>query len=238
MAGMSSRVRVLAFLGVAALLVLAGVLLPLGQWSESLVTSVRSAGALGALVYAGVYVLATVLWIPGSLLTIGAGFLYGLLGGTLLVLPAATCGAALAFIVGRFAARDWVRAKGRDRPRMAAVYAAIGERGFSIVMLLRLSPLFPFVFLNYALSLTELRLRDYVLASALGMIPGTFLFVYLGTLVTDAAALASGQRPDGGGAQQALFWGGLVATAAVTWWVSRLARQRLERTLAEQSNHA
>jgi uncharacterized membrane protein YdjX (TVP38/TMEM64 family) len=75
------------------------------------------------------------------------------------------------------------------------------------------------------------KLREYVIASAVGMIPGTFLFVYLGTLVTDAAALAAGERPDGGVAEKALFWGGLVITLVATAWISRLARARLDRAL-------
>ena len=209
----------------------AALTLPLGSWAPALVATVREAGAPGAALYGAVYAVATVLWIPGSLLTMAAGFLYGLTGGTLVVLPSAVLGATLAFLVARFVARDWVRARVAHHPRMAAVHAAVGEHGLSMVLLLRLSPLFPFVLLNYALGLTDVKLRDYVLASAVGMIPGTFLFVYLGTLATDAASLAAGTRPDGGLAERALFWGGLVVTLAVTVWISRLARRRLERAL-------
>ncbi|WP_428265853.1 TVP38/TMEM64 family protein [Haliangium sp.] len=224
---MNARLRlVLAAVAVVALAV-AALFLPLGRWALALVESVRGAGALGVVIYGLVYVVATVLWIPGSVLTIAAGFVYGLIGGTLVVIPSSVAGATLAFVIARFLARDWVRARLMRHPRLAAVDAAIGERGFSIVMLLRLSPLFPFVALNYALGLTKVRLRDYVLASVVGMIPGTFLFVYIGTLVTDAAALAAGERPDAGLAQRLLFWGGLVASAAVTVWISRLAQRKL-----------
>jgi len=227
----SRRVIVAAAAALAA--IAAALLLPLGQWGTALLAAVRDAGAAGAVLYGAIYAVATVLWIPGSLLTIGAGFVYGLAGGTMVVLPSAVVGATLAFVIGRFVARDWVRARVSGHARMAAVHAAIGEHGFSIVLLLRLSPLFPFVLLNYALGLTDVKLREYVLASAVGMIPGTFLFVYLGTLVTDAAALAAGERPDGGVAEKALFWGGLVITLVVTAWISRLARARLDRALRQ-----
>lgn len=228
---MASRLRsILAALALAGVIAAAFVL-PLGAWALSLVAAVRDAGAAGAVLYGAIYAVATVLWIPGSLLTMAAGFVYGLIGGTLVVLPSAVVGATLAFLVARFVARDWVRARVARHPRMAAVHAAVGEHGFSMVMLLRLSPLFPFVLLNYALGLTDVKLRDYVLASAVGMIPGTFLFVYLGTLATDAASLAAGTRPDGGLAERALFWGGLVVTLVVTVWISRLARRKLDRAL-------
>ncbi|GAB4567348.1 MAG: hypothetical protein Tsb0020_19840 [Haliangiales bacterium] len=230
---MSARLRLTLAAILATSLAIAAIYLPLGRWALALVELVRGAGALGAALYGAIYALATVLWIPGSLLTIAAGFLYGLVAGTLVVLPSALLGATLAFLVGRFFARDFIRQKVAAYPRMAAVDAAIGERGFTVILLLRLSPLFPFILLNYALGLTDARLRHYVLASAIGMIPGTFLFVYLGTLVTDAAALAAGQRPDGGLAQTLLFWGGLAATATVTVLISRLAKRRLRAALGE-----
>jgi uncharacterized membrane protein YdjX (TVP38/TMEM64 family) len=230
---MSSRRRwLLAALAIAGVIA-AALVLPLGAWALALVAAVREAGVSGAVLYGAVYAVATVLWIPGSLLTMAAGFVYGLAGGALVVVPSAVFGATLAFLIARFVARDWVRARVGRHQRMAAVHAAVGEHGFSMVMLLRLSPLFPFVLLNYALGLTDVRLRDYVLASCLGMIPGTFLFVYLGTLATDAASLAAGTRPDGGIAELALFWGGLVVTLFVTVWISRLARRKLDRALQQ-----
>ena len=110
---------------------------------------------------------------------------------------------------------------------------AIGERAFSIVFLLRLSPLVPFTLLNYFLGLTRARLRDYVLASATGMLPGIFLYVYIGSLVTDAAALAGGQAPEAGVAGKVLLYGGLVATAVVTVLVSRIAKRKLDQEIGQ-----
>lgn len=219
-------------MGAAAGLAAGFVFLPLGEWAVDLVDYVRGAGAPGVLIYALVYIVATVLLVPGSLLTIGAGSVWGLWGGVALVLPASLIGAQLAFFAGRYLARDWVGRKVASKPRLAAVDEAIGGSGFQIVFLLRLSPLVPFALLNYFLGITAARARDYFLASAVGMIPGIFLYVYIGSLVTNAAALSTGETPEAGLWGRVLFWGGLVATLVVTIYVSRLARRKLDEKLA------
>jgi uncharacterized membrane protein YdjX (TVP38/TMEM64 family) len=217
-------------LAVAAL-VAALVLLPVNAWLLALVERIRRAGAWGAVLFVGVYAVATVLAVPASVLTLGAGFAYGPVYGTLLVMVASNLGALGAFLLGRTALRERVARRLEGQPRFTAVDTAVAEQGFRVVFLLRLSPLFPFNLLNYALGLTRVRLRDYVLASLLGMIPGTVLYVYLGSLVTSVAQLTSGQRPDSGPYGRLLFWGGLVATVLVTVYVTRLARRALESTL-------
>src|SRR5207245_7459752 len=151
---------------------------------------------------------------PAAVRRLAAGVVYGARWGTLLVSPASVLGATAAFVLARWVARDWIAARVRPNPRFAAIDEAVGEDGFGIVLLLRLSPLVPFNFLNFALGLSRVRLRDYVLASAIGMLPGTFLYVYLGSLITSAAELARGHRPSGGPWGQVLFWGCLVATIA------------------------
>jgi len=212
-------------------------LLPTRSWVLELAGWVRGAGAAGAAVYAAVYVLGTLMFFPGALLTLAAGFAYGPLWGTLIVWPTATLGSTLAFVTGRFVARDWVAARAARHPRFAALDHAVGRRGFRIMLLLRLSPLFPFNFLNYTLGLTSLKLGDYVLASLVGMLPGTILFVYLGSLVTSASALATGHG-GAGWAGSALYWVGLAATVAVTLLLTRLARRELSRTFGEESGAA
>jgi uncharacterized membrane protein YdjX (TVP38/TMEM64 family) len=117
-------------------------------------------------------------------------------------------------------------------PRFAAIDAAIEHQGLKVVLLLRLSPVFPFSVLNYALGLTGVRLRDYVLGSFLGMLPGTILYVYLGSLVTTAAALGGGGGPSTSG-QRALYWAGLGATLIVTVLMTRLARRALRSALGD-----
>jgi uncharacterized membrane protein YdjX (TVP38/TMEM64 family) len=195
---------------------------------------VHQAGAVGAGVYALVYVLATLLFFPGSILTAGAGFVYGPIWGILLVSPVSVIAATLAFLLGRSVARGWIARRMAGRPRFAAVDAAVGRSGFRIVLLLRLSPIFPFNLMNYALGLTRVRLRDYVLASLVGMLPGTFLYVYLGSLVTSASELLGGTGAHAGGWGQALYWGGLVATVLVTIVVTRVARAALRRAVGEE----
>lgn len=216
--------------GVGVLLLEAALVLPVSQWAEQLVEWVRGAGATGVAVYAGVYITATVLMLPGSLLTVGAGLAYGPVLGTLLVSPVSVTAATLAFLLGRTVARDWVATRtGRDA-RFAAIDAAIGRHGFKIVALLRLSPVIPFNFLNYALGLTGVGLRDYVVGSFIGMLPGTLLYVYLGSLVTSLTALGSNRGP-AGTAQRTLYWAGLGATVVVTLFLTRIARRALDKAL-------
>ncbi len=216
---------------VAAGLLAGLLLLPVNRWAVLLVEWIQGAGALGVVVYALAYVLATLFLLPGSILTAGAGFAYGPVWGTLLVSPVSVLAATLAFVLGRTLARNWVSRRLEQQPRFAAITEAIGQSGFKVVFLLRLSPLFPFNLLNYALGLTPMRLRDYVIASLLGMLPGTFLYVYLGSLVTNASQLLSGRRPSAGVWSQVLYWGGLGATVLVTVLITRIARRALNRAL-------
>lgn len=216
-------------IGVLALLALAtaAYVLPVGKAMLVLVEWTRKAGLAGMAVYAVVYVLAAVFMLPGSVLTLGAGFAYGPLVGTALVSPVSVLAATVAFVLGRTAARGWVARRIAGNPRFAAIDEAVARGGFKIVLLLRLSPVFPFSLLNYALGVSRISLGSFVLASFLGMLPGTFLYVYVGSLVTDASELlSSGHHPRSPWAQ-ALYWGGLVATIAVTVLITRIARRAL-----------
>lgn len=216
--------------GIGALLLEATLVLPLSQWAAQLIDWIRGAGATGVAVYAAVYIAATVLLLPGSLLTVGAGLAYGPVFGTLLVSPVSVTAATLAFLLGRTVARSWVAGRVGNDTRLAAIDAAIGRHGFKIVALLRLSPVLPFNLLNYALGLTGVRLRDYVAASFLGMLPGTLLYVYLGSLVTTVTALGTNRGP-AGTAQQFLYWAGLGATLVATLFITRIARRALDEAL-------
>ncbi len=227
---MSARARKLIAVPVVLGAIAAVYLLPVDRWVLSFVESIRGAGAVGVAVFAIAYVAAALLLLPGSVLTAGAGFAYGPLWGTLLVSPASVVAATLAFVLGRTVARGWIARRIAGSPRFAAVDEAIGESGFKIVLLLRLSPLFPFNLLNYALGLTRLSLRDYVVASALGMLPGTVLYVYLGSIVTSASELAGGGG-HAGAPRSILYWGGLAATLGATWLLTRSARRALSRTI-------
>ncbi len=217
-----------------AVLALAAVafVLPVEERAVQLVEWFRGAGALGAGVFALAYLLATLYLLPGAILTLGAGFAYGPLWGTLLVSPVSVAAATMAFLMGRSLARRWVARRLEGHSRFAAIDRAVGENGFKVVFLLRLSPVLPFNLLNYALGLTRVRLRDYVAASLPGMLPGTLLYVYLGSLATSAGDLANGRGSAAGGWSRIFYWGGLMATILVTMLITRIARRALERAIA------
>jgi uncharacterized membrane protein YdjX (TVP38/TMEM64 family) len=219
---------------VVALLVVARLVDGPGLLRQAL-EATRGLGPLGAALFVGLYVVATVLLLPGAILTLGAGAVFGVVWGALLVSLAATLGATAAFLVGRHLAREWVAARVAGYPAFRAIDEAVGRQGWKIVGLARLSPVVPFNVLNYALGVTRIRLRDYVLASWIGMMPGTLMYVYLGALAADLATLGSG--PAGGRAGTPAEWGlflvGLLATVAVTVYVTRLARSALGRRLGE-----
>ncbi len=196
-----------------------------GDNLPALLEWVRGQGATGAIVFVAVYALATVAMVPGSLLTLAAGAVYGVANGTALVMVGATLGANLAFLVSRYLARPAVESRLRKRPGLATMEAAVAQRGLRVVFLLRLSPLFPFNLLNYALGLTSIRARDYLLACA-GMLPGTLLYVYYGAAGGEAMQLAGGNSSHGPG-WYATMLVGLLATVAVTAMVTRYARAGL-----------
>lgn len=189
----------------------------------------RGSGAVGVAAFVIAYVIATVFLVPGSVLTIAAGFTYGLGWGVVLVAPTAIFAATAAFLVGRLVVRESVTRRFGDSRRFQAIDAAVEQRGAVIVALLRLSPVFPFVVLNYVLSISKVKTRTYIAASAVGMLPGTTLFVYLGSLASTAAEAARGGAGPSG-VRLALLAAGLVATVAVVVIVARLARRELART--------
>ncbi len=230
------KIAVAALIVVALVVVL--VTLPIADWSSRAVEWIRDAGAIGVVAYAVLYVGAAIALLPGSVLTLGAGFAYGAFWGTLLVSPVSTLAATCAFVVSRTFGRSWVERKVAGDPRFARLNRAVERRGLRLVILLRLSPILPFNILNYALGLTSIRTRDYVLGSLIGMLPGTILYVYLGSLVTSASQLASGTLPDAGPAQTAVYWGGLVASIVAAVVVTRMARRALRDELEQAPSSA
>lgn len=202
--------------------------LPVGAWLEDFNHWVGGLGAVGPVVFALVYVVATVALLPGAILTVGAGFVFGLGWGFVAVSAGSTTGAALAFLMGRFLARGKIEAMTRDNPKFRAVDRAIGKKGAKLIMLLRLSPLIPFNLSNYFYGLTAVKFCPYVLASWVGMIPGTVLYVYFGTLGRAGVEAAAGAGGERGPMEWALLTVGLLATFVVTVWVSKIARRALK----------
>lgn len=218
-------------LGVVVLgLFVAAKFLPVEDWLKGFNEWVAQLDVAGVFIFIGVYALASVLLFPASILTIGAGFAFGLWKGFLAVSAGATLGASLAFLIARFVAREKVEGFAQGNKKFKNIDEAIGKRGAKLVFLLRLSPVIPYNLSNYFYGLTGVKFWPYVLASWLGMMPGTFLYVYLGTAGKAAVSAASG----GGEAQHGWqYWTlmgvGLVATIAVTVWVTKIARDAVKK---------
>lgn len=234
--GLPTGLRTVTVLLAAGVLIAAGALFDLQEQLRTLLNYIENLGPLGYVLFFAAYVAACVFFIPGSLLTLGAGAIYGVVAGTILVSISSTIGATAAFIVGRYLARDWVAGKIRGNTKFSAIDGAVGKEGWKIVGLTRLSPVFPFNLLNYAYGLTTVRLRDYFLASWIGMLPGTIMYVYLGSLAKSLSTLGA-DCPDceRTALQWALYAVGLAATIAVTMLITRIARRSLKHALPSSS---
>ena len=193
------------------------------KWIESL-------GYIGGIAFIATYILSTVVFIPATILTLGAGVVFGVVWGSLYVFVGATLGAIAAFLIGRYLARDWIGKKIEGNQKFVAIDQAVAHSGFKIVLLTRLSPLFPFNLLNYAFGITGVSFKEYALAS-IGMLPATVMYVYIGSLAGDVARIGSEDQ-----STDAIKWGiriiGFVATVAVTVYATRLA----QKAIAELSN--
>ncbi len=225
-----------AFIKIAviiAVLIAASIFWPVHEWMQSLIVWVKASGAWGVAAFAVIYIVAAVMLIPGSILTLGAGFLYGPFWGTLLVSPVSVAAAFVAFSLARGRLRPWVEKKIQGNARFDVVDKAVGEEGFKIVTLMRLSPIFPYVFLNYALGLTGVKATSFILASFIGMLPATFLYTYLGSLVTSVTELASAPGQGAADAQNYFIWIGFGVTVIVTAYVTYLARRALAKVVPE-----
>jgi len=202
------------------------------EWLRSALQWVESLGVAGGIVFIGIYIVAAVAFLPGSILTLGAGVLFGVLLGSIYVFIGATLGAIAAFLVGRYLARGWIGKKIEGNQKFAAIDKAVAHEGFKIVLLTRLSPIFPFNLLNYAFGITGVSLKDYALASV-GMFPGTVMYVYIGSLAGDIARIGTESQPTDPTIQWVIRIVGFIATVAVTVYVTRIARKALAEKVSE-----
>jgi uncharacterized membrane protein YdjX (TVP38/TMEM64 family) len=205
---------------------------------QSALLWVKNLGSVGIIVFVVIYNLATVLFIPGSLLTLGGGALYGVFWGSVYVVIAATLGATIAFLIGRYYARSWVAKQLQGHPKFQAIDQAVAKEGLKIVVLTRLSPIFPFNLLNYAFGVTCVSLKDYVIGS-MGMIPGSVMYVYLGSLVGDIALLGMPQEMNS--QAQTVQWlikiVGFLATIAVSLYITQIAKKALNQTVVSTTSY-
>jgi len=219
----AGRIKMVSILVIVVALLVTMRALPVDRGMNVLQSWIDSFGILAPVIFAVVYVVLTVLMAPASVLTLAAGVLFGLLWGTVIVSISSTTGAALAFLIARYVARDRVAKMARNSRGFAAIDRAIEEGGWKIVAMLRLSPAVPFNLQNYLYGLTPLRFWPYVLTSWLFMLPGTFMYVYLGYA---GKAAAAGEGRTAG--EWALLIVGLIATIAVTVYITRLAYRKLK----------
>jgi uncharacterized membrane protein YdjX (TVP38/TMEM64 family) len=201
--------------------------LNLQEFLQNALQWINSLGAIGGIVFIGIYIIATLAFLPAALLTLGAGVIFGVIWGSLYVFIGATLGAIAAFLGGRYLAQGWVKEKISSYKKFAIIDKAVSKEGLKIVLLVRLSPLFPFNLLNYALGITSVSFQDYLIGSV-GMIPGTIMYVYFGSLVGDIALIGSKNQPGNIILHWVIQIMGLIATIAVTVYVTNIAKKALK----------
>ena len=156
---MQSKQKILIFIAAIIGLGVAAWQFPIAEWLTSLVQWIEKNRETAWIVFIAAYIGATVLMLPGLILTLAAGYVFGLVYGTALVSVSSVVGATAAFIIGRSFGRNWVREKIGADGRLAAIDKATEKKGFLVMLLLRLSPIFPFNVMNYLMSLTGMSLR-------------------------------------------------------------------------------
>lgn len=212
---------------VVATVPVAGTLNALIAWLDGL-------GTWGPVLFVVVYVAACVLCVPGSPLSMGAGFAFGLPVALVAVSLGSVLGATAAFLLGRTVARGAVERWLATNPRFASFDRALSAAGFRFVFLIRLSPAFPFNLLNYAFGLTAVSLRDYVIASWLAMLPGTLMYVYIGTTFRSLTDVFAGNADAPSWGRQSLWVLGMLATVAATIVITRAAQAALRAETASK----
>ena len=201
-------------------------------WETSLLW-VEKLGFWGYLLFIFLYNIGTLLFIPGSILTIKGGCLYGLFLGSIIVLFSALFGSIICFLLGRYYCRDWVHQQIKKYPLLQKLDRVVAQEGWKLVFLTRLCPLFPFNLLNYFFGITEISLKDYIIGS-FAILPGTVMYVYIGSLARDLATFDIsnyGETPE----TQSLIWMmrllGLIATIAITIYTIQIAQKTLNQDI-------
>ncbi|NBD15451.1 MAG: hypothetical protein GVY04_04690 [Cyanobacteria bacterium] len=231
---MNSKLKYVGIAVIIAALIASTQLINLQEILTDTLQWINDLGPSAAIVFIIIYMVATVFFFPASILTLGAGIIFDIFFGSLYVFIAASIGASLAFLVGRYIARGWVEKRIEGNPRFKAIDQAVAEEGMKIVLLTRLSPIFPFNLLNYAYGLTKVTFRDYVIGT-LGILPGTIMYVYVGSLAKDLATLGSEEVTAPSEIQWAIRIIGFIATVAVTVYVTKIAKKALAQRVETEA---
>ena len=224
------RVKLIVLGLIISVVAVALVFLPVTAYLPAVLKWTENLGIWAPVAIVVLYIIACVFFIPGSIITLGAGLLFGVVKGTIVVSIGSVLGAAAAFLVGRTLLRGWVEKKVVHNAKFNAIDKAVGEQGFKIVLLTRLSPVIPFNLLNYAFGLTRVTLRHYFFGSWIGMFPATVMYVYFGSALRSLTDLTSGSI-EGGGHRQVFFWVGLAATILVVIIVTRIATRAFKEAV-------
>lgn len=210
---------------------------PLGAWIVATFEWIGRLGIRGGILFALIYVVTTAVLFPQTPFNLGAGFLFGVFWGSVLVTVASTIAAIIAFLLTRYVARDFIARKLGRYARFETMDQAIEKHGLKLVFLMRLQPVFvPFAYLNMGLGLTRVRLSDYVLGTVLGTLPGTILYAYAGSAVKNISFFALHIFPTEGTGSNWFFWIGLAAIVAFSILLAHIAKQSFAAAVKEQAN--
>ncbi len=201
--------------------------MPVADWLRELLQWSTNNPKTAWLVFIMMYVIVALLMFPAIFLTLAAGAMFGVVAGSLLVSFASLLGALAAFGAGRTIARSQMQRLVNRHPKFAALERAIRKKGFLMVFLIRLSPLFPYVLQNYLFSVSSIRWRDYAVATWLGMLPAIVMYVSIGAAAKNLAAIFNGEAVAGGTGQW-LFIAGLLVTMVIIVMITRIAGKALK----------
>ena len=227
--------KIIILIAMIVIIITAALTLPIGEYLQSALLWVEANKTYAWIVFALLYIAAIVLSLPASVFSLAAGYLFGLVQGWGLVVITATIGATLAFIIGRSLLREWVVSKAEKMKNFTSLDEAVSKKGFLIVFLTRLSPVFPFSLINYVYGITKIKLRDYSIATFIGIMPGSLLYVYLGSTAKNLQNLFGEGAPESP-AQTYLKIGGLIATVVITVVITRIASNALKENSDIQSD--
>ena len=224
MTPVSSRWKWIAVGAAIVALLVAWQFLPLHDWLRTLEDRIDGLGFLGAVLYAAVCIVGALLFVPGSILGLGAGYLFGVGGGMAVGWVGETAAAALGFLVSRYVARHAVERIARRSRKFAAIDRAVGRNGWKMVGLLRLAAIVPFALSNYIFGLSSVAFLSYMVVTAVGVIPGCFFYVYLG-----AAGKSFSEKGDLGPLHWAVIGAGVVTSVVMTIVITRLTQKELKK---------
>ena len=222
----------LIWFSLGLILVLLAYYVELEQALTSLLQWVDSLGTLGAIAFVAIYIIATTICIPGSIMALAGGALFGKLMGTILVFVSGFLGACCAFGLGRYLLSDWVKKQLEKNSYLKAVNRLVVTEGWKIACLLHLSPIVPFNLLNYVLGTSEITYPNFLLATSVGILPGVILYVFLGSTIGDLTMVMMGKSDSANSTIQWVISAiGILATVALTIYLAKIARQHITNKL-------